>query len=414
MAAAHPTDNPTPQHRERSVLSLTKYIPYPSVPHAGGQYVLAHDRALRGVANVTNLAPNIPLNREALPLVADGPPAALLDGAPLDGMALKLWRLESVLAGSSIYWPVRRLFAGDRAPWKQLAEADAIEFQWSEMIALAPAVRRRLPNIPLIGIGHDIVTQRLDRQAAGAGSALRRALLRFAAARSRKREAASFAALDLLIVLSEKDADLARSLAPGLRVEVVPPGLSPNDPLPRAPHADEPIVLFTGAMNRPENSDAAIWFIDEIWPRVHEAVPKARFVIAGAKPSDTLAAKVASSPRTSLTGFVDSLEPYYAEASVFVAPLRSGAGVKFKTIDAMLRGVPTVATSVGAEGIDAPELFAGLSDQSAELADTVIASLKSPNEELTRKAQVWAESVYGVDAFEQRIRELYADVIDTK
>lgn len=396
------------------MLSLTKYIPYPSVPHAGGQYVLAHDRALVGVANVINLAPNIPLNREALPFAIGGPPAELLPGAPLDGLALKFWRLESVLAGSAIYWPVRRLFAGDRAPWQQLAAADAIEFQWSEMIALAPSVRRRLPNTPLIGIGHDIVTQRLDRQAAGQGSALRRVLLKFAAARSRTREAASFRALDLLIVLSEKDAELARSLAPDLRVEVAPPGLSPSEPLPRATHADEPIVLFTGAMNRPENSEAATWFIDEIWPRIHKAVPNARFVIAGAKPSEALAAKVASAPRTSLTGFVDSLEPYYAEASVFVAPLRSGAGVKFKTIDAMLRGVPTVATGVGAEGIDAPQLFAGLSDQADTFAEAVIASLQSPDDALAREAQAWAESVYGVAAFEQRIRGLYVDVIDAK
>ena len=76
------------------MLSLTKYIPYPSVTHAGGQYVLAHDRALEGFAAVENLAPDIPLNREALPLVADGPSASLLDGAHLHGLTLKLARLE--------------------------------------------------------------------------------------------------------------------------------------------------------------------------------------------------------------------------------------------------------------------------------------------------------------------------------
>ena len=398
------------------MLSLTKYIPYPSVTHAGGQYVLAHDRALEGFAAVENLAPDIPLNREALPLVADGPSASLLDGAHLDGLTLKLARLESVWAGSSIYWQVRRLFRSDRAPWAKLEAADAVELQWSEMIALAPAIKRRLPNTPLIGIAHDIITQRLDRQAQGQGSALRRALLRLAAARSRRREARSFSAVDLLIVFSEKDAVLASSLAPGVRVEVVHPGLGPTDPRPRAPHAEEPIVLFTGAMNRPENSTAVTWFIDEMWPRVLAAVPAARFVIAGAKPSAALAAKVSETPRAELTGFVESLEPWYAEASVFIAPLRSGAGVKFKTVDAMLREVPIVTTSVGAEGIDAPELFGALSDDAQEFAEAVIGLLQLPEVggAIAAKARDWAEGVYGVAAFEKRIRGLYADVIDAQ
>ncbi len=396
------------------MLSLTKYIPYPSVTHAGGQYVLAHDRALAGWAVVENLAPDIPLNREALPFVGDGPAASLLEGAHLEGPALSVARLESVWSGSSIYRPVRRLFEGDRAPWAKLAAADVIELQWSEMIALAPLIKRRLPGKPIIGIAHDIITQRLDRQARAQGSALRRALLRLAAARSRKREAESFRAVDLLIVFSEKDAVLARSLAPDVRVEVVHPGLGPTDPLPRAPHPEAPIVLFTGAMNRPENSDAAGWFIDEVWPRVADSVPNARLVIAGAKPPGALAARVAQARRAELTGFVESLEPWYAQASVFVAPLRSGAGVKFKTIDAMLRGVPIVTTGVGAEGIDAPELFAAQTDDAAEFADAVIAELRSPDRVRTDEAQRWAESVYGVVAFEHRVRALYADIIDSK
>lgn len=414
MGAQHRFEGAAQAPRERSVLSLTKYIPYPSVTHAGGQYLLAHDRALAEVAVFEQFAPDIPLNREALPLVGDGSAASLLDGARLDGLALACWRLESVWAGSAIYRPVRRLFSGDRAPWAKLEAADAIEFQWSEMIALAPLVRRRLPDAVLIGIAHDVITQRLERQLAGRMSALKRALLRLAATKSRRREAASFAALDLLIVFSEKDASLARGLSPGTRVEVVHPGLGPTSPLHRAPHAAEPIVLFTGAMNRPENWRGVLWFLDEIWPAVLAAVPSARFVIAGAKPPEALVARVAATARAELTGFVDSLEPYYAEASVFVAPLRAGAGVKFKTVDALLRGVPVVSTEVGAEGIDAPELFGAVVDDAPAFAEAVVRQLREPDEALAQRAQRWADGVYGIAAFERRLRELYTDVIDDR
>lgn len=399
------------------VLSLTKYIPYPSVPHAGGEYLLAHDRALRSFARVENLAPDTPVNREALPLVADGPPASLLEEARprLRGALLTLFRVESVWAGSSIYWPVRRLFRSGRAPWGRLGEADAIEFQWSEMIALAPAVRRRLPGRPLVGIAHDVITQRWERLAGASGSGIRRALLRLAAARCRRRESATFRALDLLVVFSEKDAALARELAPGTRVEVVHPGLGPTDPLPRAgaegPPSAEPIVLFTGAMNRPENWRAALWFVEEMWPQVLREVPGARFVIAGANPPAALSERIARTPRAELTGFVDSLEPWYAAASVVAVPLQTGAGVKFKTIDAMLRGVPVVTTPVGAEGIGAPELFAAVTDDADGFARAVVRQLRAPDDALAARAKSWADGVYGVAAFEGRVRELYADVL---
>jgi glycosyltransferase involved in cell wall biosynthesis len=316
-----------------------------------------------------------------------------------------------VWAGSSIYRPVRRLFRGDRAPWSKLESADAIEFQWSEMIALAPLVRRYLPGKKLIGVAHDVITQRWERQAAANGSAIRRPLERLAAARSRRREAASFSALDLLVVLSEKDAALARELAPATRVEVVHPGLGPTDPLPRAPRPDEPEVLFTGALNRPENWSAILWFIDEMWDRVLREVPSARLIIAGANPPEALKSRVARTARAELTGFVESLEPWYARASVFAVPLRQGAGVKFKTIDAMLRGVPIVTTAVGAEGIDASELFAEVTDDAGRFAAAVVRQLRDPELELAERAQRWADGVYGVEAFERRIEELYGDFL---
>lgn len=418
MPATRRAEAPQRSHRrpgepDPAVLSLTKYIPYPAVTHAGGEYLLAHDRALGSFARVENLAPDTPVNRAALPLVGDGPPASLLEGARprLRGAALALFRLESVWAGSSIYWPVRRLFRSGRAPWARIERADAVEFQWSEMIALAPEVRRRFPSKPLVGIAHDVITQRWERLAASSGSAIRRALLRLAAARCRRREAATFRALDLLVVFSEKDAVLARELAPTTRVEVVHPGLGPTDPLPRAPRDDEPVVLFTGAMNRPENWRAALWFIEEMWPRILREAPTARFVIAGAHPPEALSTRIAQTPRAELTGFVESLEPWYAEASVFAVPLRTGAGVKFKTLDAMLRGVPIVTTTVGAEGIDAPELFAEVTDDPDRFAEAVVRQLREPDAELAARAKRWADGVYGVAAFEGRIRELYADVL---
>lgn len=394
-----------------SVASLTKYIPYPGIAHAGGQYVLAHDRALSDFAEVRHFALDTPVNREAL--MRCEVPVSLVRGVGPggDGGFKTAWDVESALAGSAVPWPWRRLFRTDRAPWRDLERADVIELHWSEVIALAPAIRARLPHARLVGVAHDIITQRWERAAEEAGDPIRRTAFRLAAARSRAREARSFAALDTLIVFSEKDARLAQQLSPALTTAVVHPGLSPEVETERRVDGEAPVVLFTGALGRADNARGISWFIEKMWPTVHAAVPEARLVIAGANPPAALGALVSRTPGAELTGFVDSLDPYYASASVFVAPLRTGAGVKFKTVDAMLRGAPVVATTVGAEGIDATDLFAAVTDDPADFAAAVIAELREPNDDRAHRAAAWAENTYGNAAFRARVREVYEQVM---
>ncbi len=391
--------------------SLTKYIPYPGIAHAGGRYVGAHYRALASEWAIDATAPLTTDNADASRRVEDVASVALIRGSGLfaGGRLKPVADVEAAWAGSVVTRNVRNEFRrADAAVWDRLHRADVIEFQWSEMFALAEPVRRRMPEGFLVGIAHDVITQRWER-AAGAARAPLSSAYRVAAARSRGREQLSLAQLDVVIVFSQKDADLARELSPGTPVEIVLPGLGPEETAPvRAPQAAEPIVLFTGALNRADNHDGIEWFLQRVWPAVLRAVPSARLVIAGAHPRPGLERMVARADRAVLTGYLESLEPSYAEASVFIAPLFTGAGVKFKTIDAMVRGVPVVATPVGAEGIGDADLFAGLTDDADEFAASVVGALAANGSARTRRAQQWAESRYGVTAFERRLRGLYA------
>jgi len=399
----------------RNVLaSLTKYIPYPGIPHAGGQYVGAHYGALRTAFDIREIAPEAPLNRAAVARRSGSADVELMTGEGLlrGGRFKLLSDVDSAWAGSAVPSNIRRIFSRPESEiWHRLADAHVVEFQWSEMLALAPMVRRRLPGVPLVGVVHDVITQRWERAASAAAMPIS-AGYRLAAERSRLREARSFSAVDLLIAFSEKDAQLVRALAPDARVEAVLPGLGP---LPgegvRVPDAAVPIVLFTGALGRPDNSAAVEWFLDRVWPTVLAEVPAARFIAAGAGARPALQRSVRAAPRAELTGFVESLEPFYASASVFVAPLLTGAGVKFKTIDALLRGVPTVATAIGAEGIAAPELFAAVTEDPVEFSRAVVRELVYPDLDRTSRAARWAEVHYGRAAFEERLQSLYAELV---
>lgn len=406
------TSKTTGQNAKRPiVLSLSKYLAYPSITHAGGQYLADHISALETFATVLQIAPNTPLNSEAAAKgIHDSDSQLLPEGWPkLRGFWFRLCQIESVLAGSAIYLPVRKLFRDNRAPWAELARADIVELQWSEMIALAPAIRKKFPEKSLVGIAHDVITQRWRREAATSPKRSRRILARFAGWLSAKREAQSFAALDMLIVFSEKDAELALNLAPEVRAEVVHPGLGPK-PSKRLPSSAEPVALFVGAMSRPENSQSAIWFVEKIWPTVIAELPQARLIIAGANPDESLRRLASRSNRVELTGFVESLQAFYEHATVCVVPMLLGAGVKFKTVDAMLYGVPVVATSVGVEGIEAGGLFAAVTDDAEQFAAATVTALRSPNEKLANASKEWAERVYGRDTFVARIENLYGNL----
>ena len=99
------------------------------------------------------------------------------------------------------------------------------------------------------------------------------------------------------------------------------------------------------------NEDAVAFFADEVLPRIQEKVPDVQFSIVGGNPSARVQ-KLAEREGIVVTGRVPEIKPYFAEATVFVVPLRIGSGTRLKILEALAMGKAIVSTSVGAEGLD--------------------------------------------------------------
>ncbi len=133
-------------------------------------------------------------------------------------------------------------------------------------------------------------------------------------------------------------------------VFVVPNGTSVHPP---APHETEVPgeMLFVGLLDYYPNIDAIKFFHDKILPLVSSRVPNARFRIVGRRPDrDVLA--LDNGGNCVVTGPVEDLAPYYAQASLVVVPVRLGAGTKLKTVEALAYGKAMVTTTSGAQGFD--------------------------------------------------------------
>ena len=105
-------------------------------------------------------------------------------------------------------------------------------------------------------------------------------------------------------------------------------------------------------MSYPPNIRAARWFADECFPLIQAEVPGATFVIAGAAPAREIR-ELQTRNGIVVTGFVPSMPVTLNAATVAVAPMRSGAGIQNKILEAMACGLPVVTTTIGLGGITA-------------------------------------------------------------
>jgi sugar transferase (PEP-CTERM/EpsH1 system associated) len=153
----------------------------------------------------------------------------------------------------------------------------------------------------------------------------------------------------LNLVCSPEDRDYLKNLS-GAEFDVLPNGVDTSVFHPRENTVAEPFrVLFTGNMDYEPNVDAVEYFVDQIWPGVLEAVPQARFVIAGQRPVGRV--QKLAGKTVEVTGFVASMADEYAKARLVVAPLRFGAGTQNKVLEALAMGVPVVCSTVGFKGL---------------------------------------------------------------
>jgi glycosyltransferase involved in cell wall biosynthesis len=122
--------------------------------------------------------------------------------------------------------------------------------------------------------------------------------------------------------------------------------------LPRIEARDPRTVVFLGSYRHQPNVDAAEQIVREIAPAVWATHPDTRFVIAGPNPPEAITAAQSADHRIAVPGFVNDPDNLLRTATVFLAPLRFGGGVKVKVLHAMASGIPVVTSPIGAEGIE--------------------------------------------------------------
>ncbi len=135
-------------------------------------------------------------------------------------------------------------------------------------------------------------------------------------------------------------------------------------------------LLFVGGFRHPPNEDGITWFTREIWPLIRAAEPQTQLHLVGGHPNAEMRALHGEAVRVHGRLGDEELDSAYLGARVVVVPLRYGAGVKGKLIEAFAWGVPVVTTSVGAEGVADVQTAAAIADEPQAFAAAVLKLLR--------------------------------------
>ncbi|MCB9868163.1 MAG: glycosyltransferase [Phycisphaerales bacterium] len=155
--------------------------------------------------------------------------------------------------------------------------------------------------------------------------------------------------LDATFAVSQKEADEFGALANGINALAVPNGVD-TDYFSFGTGEREPeTLLFLGNMGWLPNADGCEFLLRDIMPEIQKRRPNVHLVLAGHEPRPNVMAL--AGPGVEVTGFVPDVRTYLHSATVFIVPLRIGAGTRLKILEAMAAGIPVVSTSVGCEGI---------------------------------------------------------------
>jgi glycosyltransferase involved in cell wall biosynthesis len=222
---------------------------------------------------------------------------------------------------------------------------------------------------------------------------------------------------DVLQVFTPRDAAAVRTQAPELsqRVRVVPFGVD-LPPEPREAGEEERTVLFVGNFSHLPNVDAALCLGREVMPQLRERVDGVRLQLIG--PFAPEPVRALAGDAVEVIGEVPDIDPYLRRATLFLAPLRIGGGMRMKVLYAMAFAKAVVTTARGIDGleVDGEEPPVAVADGVEAMVEAAAALLHDSGRRnaLGDRARSFVERHFSGDAYARRLEHGYAEAMKLK
>ena len=177
---------------------------------------------------------------------------------------------------------------------------------------------------------------------------------------------------DMSYYPSKIEVDEIKKENPSINVKVIPAYLYEKKILEKRRFENTEGIVFIGGFDHKPNVDGILWYIREIYPVLNKNRPEINTYIIGSNVPEEIIKL--NSENIIITGYVNEklLTEYYIRCRLSIAPLRFGAGLKGKVIEAMYFQMPVITTSIGAEGINMAENYLLIKDDPLSFAEEIL------------------------------------------
>ncbi len=286
---------------------------------------------------------------------------------------------------------------------------DIIHLESLFMTPYLGTIKRR-SKAPVVLRAHNIEYTIWEKIAIGTKNPIKKAYINHLARQLKEYELNMFNFVDGIATISESDK--IRMLQLGVRqpIRTISFGIDLNKYHPLNPPQD--VSLFhLGAMDWEPNIEGLTWFIENIWPHIHQHFPQLKLNLAGRNmPDKFIQLQV---PGVQVIGEVEDAHGFMSQHAIMVVPLLSGGGIRVKIIEGMALGKAIVSSTIGAIGIEDHHT------ESLKIADSVqewinaLEPLVSNTEEVKiqgQKARAFAESNFDNVKITKALIQFYRDI----
>jgi len=247
---------------------------------------------------------------------------------------------------------------------------------------------------------HYVVEENLELFEQGYYQATSRKRLKKELVYSLRKQREYFALSDLIVVNSQKQAEIIAGSIEKARLIVAENGQDLQEYLEYLASVDRHSVLFYGALSSQFNRLALERILKTIYPGILSKDPQARLMIVGSNPPKELIEQY-DYPNMVVTGYVEDIKPHVAGCAVMLLPLETGSGFRGRAIEVLALGVPIVGTENGLQSVGITHGEQGYLVQTDE--DTVSYALLLMRDEQLRqsmslKAREFAAKNYSLEA----------------
>jgi len=282
-----------------------------------------------------------------------------------------------------------------------------------ESLFMTPYVAtiRRYTKAKVVVRSHNLEYRIWERMAKGSKNTAKRMYINHLAKQLKKYELQIFDMIDGIAAITPEDALKYATLGCKKPIITIPFGIDVDEYSVDRSAMEHPSLFHLGSMDWMPNKEGVNWFLENVWPSIHEQQPNLKLYLAGRNMNDEMLAM--DRPNVVVLGEVDDATKFMNSKSVMLVPLLSAGGMRVKIIEGMALGKAIISTKIGAEGVDYTNmehiLIANNADEFAFMINKVVNDHGLVNT-IGQNARRLIEADYDNKVITKKLTEFYSQL----